>query len=283
MCILSKYIHIRRLIMKKLSAIILSIAMCSAVGAMPAKAQATVYETNNRKSTCYVYDCLEAVGFHSWEDYLNGGEYTYKLFGTAYMGGYDYIYMPAAFADCTDDITDMLIAPNYIEITYEIDGKTYKTCHYYVSDGCDSCKAEPQFELKAGERRVVNGTKIYTVAKKQYFVYNDSYFEMSENVPLSDEGELMVKKFTDPHLSENNGELYYTEDDGSAGVGWKDVNGHKYYFKPSGKAVKGKAMKIDGYYYNFSANGVCMGKFTGYIRTSDGKKIHCTDGIADKT
>ena len=84
----------------------------------------------------------------------------------------------------------------------------------------------------------------------------------------------------DSSIGEENGQLYCYNDSGEKESGWKEINGHSYYFRSSDKtAICGKAAEIGDVVYKFNDNGICKGKFTGYATQSDGSRVYYKDGV----
>lgn len=77
-------------------------------------------------------------------------------------------------------------------------------------------------------------------------------------------------------IIEKGGSIFYVEEDGSYGTGWKTVDGREYYFTKSGEALT-KGTVINGVRYKFGSDGVCLGKYTGFTK-SGGKYFYYLDG-----
>lgn len=80
-------------------------------------------------------------------------------------------------------------------------------------------------------------------------------------------------------ITEKDGAVFFVEEDGSYGTGWKTVDGKDYYFTKSGKALT-KSTVINGVRYKFGSDGVCLGRYTGFAKSGekyyyylDGKKL----------
>lgn len=70
-----------------------------------------------------------------------------------------------------------------------------------------------------------------------------------------------------------NGKTYYAESDGSYATGWTEIDGETYYFKSNGVMVT-KSCDINGIRYKFSSDGVCQGKYTGWTKSSKGRRYY---------
>ncbi len=64
--------------------------------------------------------------------------------------------------------------------------------------------------------------------------------------------------------------------DGEYVVGWQTVDGNKYYFREDGSAVV-KNTVINGIRYKFGKDGVCKGKYSGWVKKS-GKYYYYKNG-----
>lgn len=62
---------------------------------------------------------------------------------------------------------------------------------------------------------------------------------------------------------------YFDPGMGTQESGFKQVNGKTYYFSPS--RVAGREANINGYWYNFDANGVMS---TGFTQLKDGRTVY---------
>lgn len=87
---------------------------------------------------------------------------------------------------------------------------------------------------------------------------------------------LSVISYAD-ELTTKDGELYYLDNDGNVKTGWQTIDGNKYFFQKSGAAVT-KSCVIDGIRYKSSSNGVCQGKYTGWRKSSNGRRYY-KDGV----
>lgn len=53
--------------------------------------------------------------------------------------------------------------------------------------------------------------------------------------------------------------------------GWTTVNGNEYYYKSDGTLAT-SSLTIGGIRYKFDESGVCQGKYTGFTKSSKGKR-----------
>ncbi len=58
-----------------------------------------------------------------------------------------------------------------------------------------------------------------------------------------------------------------------ANLGWNTINGADYYINSDG-AIQTKSCSIDGIRYSFSADGVCKGRYTGWTKSSKGRRYY---------
>ena len=72
----------------------------------------------------------------------------------------------------------------------------------------------------------------------------------------------------DGKLTEVRGRLFLICDDGGYAVGWQNVSGNNYYFRENGSAVV-KNTVIDGLRYTFGKDGVCKGKYLGWVKRAE--------------
>lgn len=228
------------------------------------------------------------VTFNSWEDYVKYSPEAAEVMKDdtyeCYMKSHDFIYIPKEYEDKTDDISSIFITPEYYRITFDADGnKTEFCCYFYAGDnniepfGYTSAK-------KNGEKSSVGNTALYETDNEWesniYFKYENSFFSVSTGFEFQTESDVRaVKLFTDSHFLEKDGSLFYISDKGKRETGWKELNGHRYYFRSKdGSAVCGGLADIGGVVYSFNDNGVCNGAYTGYGLTGDGSRVYYRDG-----
>ncbi len=73
-----------------------------------------------------------------------------------------------------------------------------------------------------------------------------------------------------------NGRIYAVKPDGSYAVGWQASDGNIFYFRKNAEAAV-KNTTIGGVRYKFSSEGVCEGKYTGWVKRS-GKYYYYKNG-----
>lgn len=249
----------------------------SIIGAVMAMTMGTVpvcADTANSENTGYYEDeSIAGVRFDSFEAYL---AYYEEFFGEFndddFMKDSDFLMIPTSYADRLSDISEIIVTSRYCRIVFDIDG--IKIVSYSYKDDFDYSMVKDH-----GWKYDVNGAEVYMFTdrnapvggKMYYFEENGKYYALSMGADFGEAGSFMTKVFTDEHLYEEDGKLYYINDDGEKESGWKTVNGHRYYFRISDcTAVKGKVFEIGSTAYKFTENGVCLGKYTGKVKTSHG-------------
>lgn len=82
-------------------------------------------------------------------------------------------------------------------------------------------------------------------------------------------------------IVEEDGKIYCMDDSGEPVVGWHTVNGKKYYFfYEDGSAAVGNVF-IDSIRWQFSSDGVCKGKYTGFS-AKGGSRYYFIKGVLCK-
>lgn len=227
--------------------------------------------------------CMAAVVFDSWEDYVKyspeAREAVKNDRNEGYLEGYDYICVPAAYEDRLDDISQIFITPQYCLITFSADGRDIDFCHYFYADGLDYCYDYTESASKYGNWYIAGDTDIYKLGNKYYYSYDNGYFYVNSLHGFDCPEDWQVTKvYTDSRFKEEGGSLFCISGDGME-TGWKELNGHRYYFRSKdGSAVCGGLADIGGVVYSFNDNGVCNGAYTGYGLTGDGSRVYYRDG-----
>ncbi len=84
----------------------------------------------------------------------------------------------------------------------------------------------------------------------------------------------------DYELKESDGKLYCIDSKGNFITGWIEINDNEYYFKKDGSAVR-KNTTINGIRYKFNSDGICEGKYSGWVKKS-GKYYYYKNGEVKK-
>lgn len=254
---------------KKIIPGVLAAAMSLTVSAVPVCA-----DTANSKHIDYYEDeSITGVIFDSYKAYLAYYEEVFDKFTyDDYMKDADFLWLPTGLTDRTSDITEIIVSSRYCRITFDIDGT--EIVSYSYKDDFDYSIVKDH-----GWKYDVNGAEVYMFTdrnvsgggKMYYFEENGKYFALSVGAEFGEAGSFMTKLFIDEHLREEDGKLYYIGDEGKKESGWKTINGHDYYFRKGDcSAAAGGLFTIKGITYKFTENGVCTGKFTGKVKSSDG-------------
>ena len=145
------------------------------------------------------------------------------------------------------------------------DGVTY---YYYLSKSGPAYKGKKKIDKKyyyfdetysflytSQVAKKVSGGSYINAGTKKYF-----YF-------MNKDGSLKTEKWTKITLSDDStGTSYtyhfYVGKSGTPYSGWKKIDGNWYYFDTQlyRARVEGTSKMIDGEYYSFDANGVCLNK-----------------------
>lgn len=274
--------------LKIIPALILSMALTAIPAAAHGNDDCDSGESTEYREEYTYHHEIAAVSFGSYKDYT---EHAGEVFSD-YAENYDYLYVPDYLKDSTEDITNILITPTICTVTYQIGDVTAETKHYYCYDfnngETDEKNMPPKFRdaVRSAQKTVCGGMTYHkTIGINHrthiyYCICSDSHFIFDEPFIGNMNGNGFVKLYTDKHLQEENGALYYIGDSGKKETGWKtSANGHTYYFrKDSGKAVQGGLFSKDGIMYQFNHNGVCTGRYTGYSKKPDGSRVYYKDG-----
>lgn len=274
---------------KKITALILSALLAVGTGLPVYAIDEPIGENPERQMNGYRFnDSVGAVIFDSWDDYVTYSPDAREVMKNdtyeCYMKNHDYICVPNELKEKTDSISSIFITPEYCKVTFNIDSEEIDfSCFYYAG----SIYKEPtSFSIakKDGKKETIGVTEVYKYVTKwesnNYFEYDNCCYSVSTNFIFDSEENVRVAKiYTDGHFAEENGSLYYTDDNGEKASGWKTVNGHKYYFRLSDKtAVCGRKAEIDSIVYSFNEGGICTGKFSGYALYGN-DKVYYKDGV----
>lgn len=274
--------------LKRISAFILSTILIGTNLSVYA-IENSVPENPERQMTGYKFnDSVAAVIFDSWDDYVTYSPKALDVMKNdtyeCYMKNYDYIYVPRELETKIDSISNIFITPEYCRITFKIDNEEIDFNYFFYASSINKECSSFSIAKKNGKKETIGGTEVYKYATKwennNYFKYGNDYFSVSTNFSFNSDENIRVSKiYTDTHFSDENGSLYYINDEGYKASGWKTVNGHKYYFRSSDKtAICGKIANIGGIVYSFNANGICKGTYTGYAMSGN-TMVYYKDGV----
>lgn len=265
------------------------IAAVTLAGSFTVKAEEFEGGEDIQQYTGYSFDnCMAAVVFDSWEDYLKySPEARETVKGDSYesyLETCDHICLPAAYVDRLDDISRIFITPRYCLVTFSIDSRDIDFCHYFYADGLDCCYEYTDIASKYGSWYIAGDMDVYRFEKKYHYCYGDRYFYVNSLYGFdSPEDWQVTRVYTDGRFKEEGGSLFCIGKNGEKETGWQELNGHRYYFRlKDGSAVCGAAAEIDGVVYSFNSQGVCKGTYTGYGLTGDGAKVFYKNGKISK-
>ncbi len=266
--------------MKKIAAFASAVIM--AVSVLPAAEVCAEYSVSS----------VGTISFGSVDDlaeyiYENGGNVRYDaltfLMGTDTMYNVESIRVPAGFSEYTDYITEICFNFDNISVEFVFGDVTYRLHSYFYSEA-----GEDQYKSlkKSGEYKKVNGRTVYRkdvtpwdecYSWKQGGVYYVLRVTGSDNdYSLCSAEEYILPEYVKEGIRNIRGRLYYVQRDGSYYVGWKTVNGKKYFFGMDGAALT-KNTVVGNVRYTFDINGVCTGKYTGWV-TKNGYRYYYKNG-----
>ncbi len=121
----------------------------------------------------------------------------------------------------------------------------------------------------------------FTFYTSDYKEYSYSHYIYSRDVLTVDE---IIKNCGMPDSEKivfgSCGYIYCTEMSCSFkkyNIGWNEIDNKQYYIKSDGTMIT-KSCKIGGIRYKFTSDGVCKGKYTGWTKSSKGRR-YWKDGI----
>lgn len=200
-----------------------------------------------------------------------------------YLLSADGVYVPCGVS--ADDIYSIIVTPTYAETSFTHNNIKMHLRYYH------SAKAGKAQYDEAEEKSLSNtgSIKYYFLLEESYYVWKQdgNYFmlrvsgEDDKYIYLCNAEKLAFSEsFSGAILQKNNDKLYFINPDGSYAVGWQTINGEKYYFRKNGEAAV-KNCVIDGVRYKFSADGVCQGKYSGWVKKG-GSRYYYKNGIMKK-
>lgn len=220
--------------------------------------------------------------------YENDGSVTYSalqyLTGSDTMENVESIWVPAGFSEYIDSITQINFGIDNVSVEFSISGYTYRLYSYF-----DSSAGKTQYNTakKDGDYKKVNGRSVYrkeVTPWEECYCWKQSgtYFVLrtacggADCYSLCSAEEYVLPEYVSEGLKYIYGSLYYVQSDGSYYVGWKTVNGKKYFFGMDGAALT-KNTIVGNVRYKFSGDGVCTGRYTGWL-IMNGHKYYYKNG-----
>lgn len=202
---------------------------------------------------------------------------------SAYLLSADGVYVPCGIS--ADDIYSIIVTPTYAETSF-IHNDIKMHLRYYHSAIAGKAKYA---EAEEKSLRNTDSIKYYFLLEESYYVWKQEgdYFmlridgENDKYISLCNAEKLAFSESSSgAELTKINGKLYLVDPDGGYAVGWQTINGEKYYFRKNGEAAV-KNCVIDGVRYKFSSEGVCLGKYSGWVKKG-GSRYYYKNGIMKK-
>ena len=196
-----------------------------------------------------------------------------------YLLSLDRVYLNQFFANMMSKVTDIIVTPTYIDIVFEQYGDRLELYYYHSTSAGER---EYINNLQTAERAVhgdsteewalqwpeINGSSVcyyeadYFDGKETYYswVQDEGYFVLRNNAPFFEDclDSLFCHAIAYP-LGER--------------AGWRELDGNRYYIELGGNMVM-KSQEIGGIRYKFTADGVCHGEYTGWTRSSKGRRYY---------
>lgn len=187
----------------------------------------------------------------------------------------DYINILDKCKNNISDIYDILLTPTYASIEFKSEERTYELYDYYDDswkrewDSSENyLKDEKKRKDRNAQKFTYNGREInyYSALNEGNYVWRQDgqYFLLR----VREKGTAHTPDKKDLELC--NVYKYKLKDVKS---GWQTVNGKKYYYDKSGNKIT-KSSFVDGVRYKFTSDGVCHGKYTGWVKTTKAKRYY---------
>ncbi len=154
--------------------------------------------------------------------------------------------------DMSKNLNELETSPDNAAVIYVSDNAFYAAAGDEVtvlSEALPNSPKEIEEEKDAIKDRYASDSK-----KRDIAVYGDS----------------------DVEIKDIDGKLCAVKSDGSYAYGWQAADGNIFYFRKNGEAAV-KNTTIGGIRYKFSSDGVCTGKYTGWVKRS-GKYYYYKNG-----
>lgn len=184
----------------------------------------------------------------------------------------DGIYIPFALKNNTNSISGILITPTYVSTMFFLSDVSCELRSYTSAAAGKKAYESAQHSAENGledAHKVHNlGRTIYfkksPTVGEYYWTYGGEYFVLCVHSSdgFSEDAADMCGVYRYAFTASENG--------------WRRAGGWDYYYK--GGAPVTKATVIDGVLYNFGSDGVSKGKYTGWAKTSKGRRYY-KDGL----
>ncbi len=193
----------------------------------------------------------------------------------------DSLWFPVGFSDKADSVTKIVFTEDSTSVEFTLPYSSYTLCAYRSSVAgkyvYDSIKAW-------GDKQKVDGRTV--CRRTDGFVTEYCWKQAGKYFLMSVTGggsfsdciaeEYLIPEYNGEGLRNIGGKLYYVQSDGSWYVGWKTVNGRKYFFGMDGAALT-KNTIVGNVRYTFDPSGVCTGTYTGWV-TKEGYRYYYKKG-----
>lgn len=195
------------------------------------------------------------------------------------------VWVPEGFSDYIDSITNISFSDTYSSVTFSFSSSVY-TLYAYNSQTAGKARYD---RIKSGkDTKKVNGRTVYRDKGYNYnggdycWKQGGKYFLLEaagsyDSFSFCSAEEYMLPEYSSEGLRSIYGKLYYVQSDGSYYVGWKTIGSQKYFFGMDGAALTQNTV-VGNVRYVFAENGVCGGKYTGWVR-KDGYRYYYKNGM----
>lgn len=229
--------------------------------------------------------CFDSIDNLSWYLYENDGGVTVSdIYSdeSVFLENVESLWMPSGFSDYTDSIARIGFTAEYDTVLFEMGSTVYEFFRFR-----DDTVGRERYNAvrKNGDSKKVNGRTVYRKYTNSGDVYSwkqsGRYFVLTvnggyESYALCTAEEYVIPEYTQEGLRNIGGSLYYVQSDGSWYVGWKTINGKKYFFGMDGAALT-KNTIVGNVRYTFNSRGECTGTYTGWL-LRNGYKYYYKNG-----
>lgn len=193
------------------------------------------------------------------------------------------IWVPEGFSDYTDSISRITFTEIYSSVQFDFQNSSY-TLYAYISSTAGKVRYDQM--KSSSDKQKVNGRTVYRSLSSYGTNYcwkqGGKYFCLSVSgdaggFSFCNAEEYMIPEYSSEGLRNIYGRLYYVQSDGSYYVGWKTIGSQKYFFGMDGAALTQNTV-IGNVRYIFSENGLCGGRYTGWVR-KDGYRYYYKNGM----
>lgn len=186
------------------------------------------------------------------------------------------IWIPESFSDYIDSISNISFYSTGSSVTFNFSSGSCTLTAYNSQIAGKSCYDS----IRAyNDKQKVNGRTVYRESgcfgSDYCWKQGGKYFYLSISGDFGgfsycNAEEYMLPEYSAEGLRNIYGRLYYVQSDGSYYVGWKNIGANKYFFGMDGAALTENTV-VGNVRYVFSGNGVCGGRYTGWVRKDGGR------------